>query len=195
MRSFLAIVISTVTFLMGRYKSILGTSTEPHLEQVLDRALDKTLDKARQFLSTVIIGWIGTALFCAGVIIAVMNVASQYDEEGYVFFTATIAVGLVLAVFGGLGLFWMGSQKSASEVSVKKRQQQQQETVQAKPSSPLETAIAMLVMDFVKERESHRNNKASAPYPVANSADLEQHQPARSDLFHGLETDNISNAH
>ncbi|MGZ3789807.1 MAG: hypothetical protein ACXVLQ_14855 [Bacteriovorax sp.] len=119
----------------------------------------------------------GTML-TAGIVIIVTNLAAQYDLGLTPRFTATVGGGLGILVAGllfiGLGLYF-----SVPHDQLRRRSRKHKET-----ASPIEDAIALLINDFVKEREAkreaaafhrHERMKESAYANYQSSEEFERH--------------------
>lgn len=91
-------------------------------------------------------------LFASGLVIIVVDVGAQYDQNAYVYFSSMIAMGLALS-FLSLVIALIG----AKAISVESSKVEKREVLQSIGTShPLQDALALLVHDFVKEREMKR---------------------------------------
>ncbi|NUN05493.1 MAG: hypothetical protein HUU57_07010 [Bdellovibrio sp.] len=142
-------LIPLLSFLLGNAKNFMKEPTE---------ALTQQLVLHIRSISLLLTGCVGSlALSCVGLSLFISRLAGQFDaaEE----FSFTISLGIYLGmtvVFGGLLAFclrrktWLAAMgfadRSAAEESRKK-------------SGALESAVALLVMDFVEERQSRRQQQ------------------------------------
>ena len=102
-----------------------------------------------------------SSLFVAGIVIAAVNVAYQYDQTMNISFTAMLATGLILVLLSaGFSALYYANAKSSDKIEKVK-----QSAKNIGSGHPLQDALAVLVMDFVKEREFRRTQA-----PATNSS-------------------------
>lgn len=133
------------SFILGNAKALFKNPGEALTQQIILNI---------RALTVVILSSIGgLALFCCGIYMLVNNVATQLDTHGALQATATLVVASLLSLASlGIMIYSLRAQtwlratgfQNASSGSSKKQ------------TSPIESAIALLVMDFVKEREKQR---------------------------------------
>jgi hypothetical protein len=91
-------------------------------------------------------------LFAAGIVIIAVDVGAQYDQNAYVYFSSMIMMGLVLVllpvIIGVIGV------KAFSNDDRKEKEREVLTSVGT--SHPLQDALALLIHDFVKDREARR---------------------------------------
>lgn len=91
-------------------------------------------------------------LFAAGIVIVAVDIGAQYDQNAYVYFSSMIMMGLCLSL---LSLFIAGV--VAKVISNEDTKTPKREVLQSVGTShPLQDALALLIHDFVKEREMKR---------------------------------------
>lgn len=138
-------LLPVISFLLGNAKSLIK---EPSV------AITRQLTLHLRALTFVLISTIGSlALTCVGISLFIAALASTLDSEDGFVLTAGMTVYLCMTfVSGGLLIFslrkgtWlkaMGFQSPATPPP-------------AKQSGALENAVALLVMDYVEERQSRR---------------------------------------
>lgn len=97
-----------------------------------------------------------STLFAAGIVIIAVNLSSQYDVNGVIAFNSVVGTGLGLSVVSFLIAFIaMKTFQSDSDDRRKddKKIKDQQPLI---PQHPLQNALALLITDFVNEREHKR---------------------------------------
>jgi len=115
--------------------------------------MDHAFDRLYETLSIIAYGLVGVSLITVGFLATYFNLLSQYDRVGTVTMGA-IAVGGLVLCFVGFGITYNASRKQARPLPEKNIH-----TSKASTTSALENAIAVLVLDFVKERELDRETK------------------------------------
>lgn len=91
-------------------------------------------------------------LFAAGIVIIAVDVGAQYDQNAYVYFSSMIMMGITLSLISLIIAF--GAAKAISDEDTRPKKREVLETVGT--SHPLQDALALLIHDFVKEREMKR---------------------------------------
>lgn len=167
----LGIVLS---FLFGKMNSRNKGIKESALE-VFEEVSRRSRKVA--FLSVLSIGAI--SFFCGGLFISIANGTAQYDSAGIIYWSSTFITGLVVSFLAACILAyvflvaWPGAnlQLGASK-NIKK-----EETIHVtEHTSPLEHALSLLIMDFVKEREHRRHTPTATTTPNESySSDRESH--------------------
>ncbi|AUN99149.1 hypothetical protein C0V70_13765 [Bacteriovorax stolpii] len=92
-------------------------------------------------------------MFAGGLLLVAVDIGAQYDQNGFVYFSSMIIMGLALSLVSLIigAVVVRSFQEPARE---KKRETLTKETVGV--VHPLQDALALLIMDFVKEREFNR---------------------------------------
>lgn len=132
-----------LSFFMGRKDS----SFSP------EAIIDQVFNSFKKILQSLIILIICSILFCilAGNLI---NRSLDLMDNQNLHFSNSIILLLVLLVVDTLVIVW-----SLRKVVDKPQSQQAQKQSTSASSSPIESAVAALIFDFVKERESKRSHK------------------------------------
>ncbi|MBC7714623.1 MAG: hypothetical protein H7177_14855 [Rhizobacter sp.] len=99
-------------------------------------------------------------IFAAGIILIAVDISTQYDVAQYVQFSATTLAGIILILLPVIAGAIM-VKKYHQPAEVKKREV----LTNVGAEHPLQDALALLVHDFVKEREMRRAQDESAPRP------------------------------
>lgn len=103
-------------------------------------------------------GSILSTIFAAGIVIIAVDIGAQYDQNAYIYFSSMITMGLILVllpvIIGVVGV------KAFKDDDVKTRKTKEREELKTIGTShPLQDALALLVHDFVKEREMKRSGE------------------------------------
>lgn len=97
-------------------------------------------------------------IFAAGIVIIAVDVGAQYDQNAYVYFSSMIMMGLVLSLVSlVIGAIIMKVVQKENESFEREKREAVSHT---NASHPLQDAIALLIQDFVKEREFKREEQA-----------------------------------
>lgn len=100
-------------------------------------------------------------IFAAGIVIIAVDIGAQYDQNAYVYFSSMIMMGLVLTVLpliaGAIGIKIFQDED--------KKVKQREILVSVGTSHPLQDALALLIHDFVKEREIKRSEGPTPHHP------------------------------
>ncbi|MBY0415119.1 MAG: hypothetical protein K2Q18_13190 [Bdellovibrionales bacterium] len=99
-----------------------------------------------------------STMFAAGVVIVAVDMGAQYDQNAYVYFSSMISMGLVLMfipiLIGAIGIRIFQSDD--------RKQKEREVLTSVGTSHPLQDALALLIHDFVKERELKRSAEETA---------------------------------
>ena len=138
-----------LSFVMGR----LNSKHSKGLRESAMEIFDEVTFRSRSIVTLTLGGLGAVILLCGGVFIAILDATTQYDRSGIIVWTATFGAGVTLVLLAGLtfALVFMKAWPRPALVSSKEA------PLATAGTSPLEAALATLVMDFVKEREVRRN--------------------------------------
>ena len=152
-----------ISFFMGRAQTEAPPSITAMIQELMPRI--------RRVITLFSLALGACALICAGIVVALLEMAAQYDRVGYVSFTASNAVGFLFIV---IGLFagYMGL-KSSAWFPV---QAQPHAPPQSHPSPAAEiiTALTPLIQEFIRSRNSAPPNHSSDS-SAANDSKSESH--------------------
>lgn len=111
-----------------------------------------------------------STIFAAGIIIIAVDIGAQYDQNAYVYFSSMMTMGLILIllpiIIGVIGVRAFNSDDNS------KKKIEREELKSIGTSHPLQDALALLIHDFVKEREIKRSNETSAETAERTASDL-----------------------
>jgi ABC-type multidrug transport system fused ATPase/permease subunit len=101
-------------------------------------------------------------MFAAGIVIIAVDIGAQYDQNAYVYSSSMIMMGLVLVllpiIVSGIGIKIFHTEG---------RKQKEREVLRdIGTSHPLQDALALLIHDFVKERELKRDLRGETTPPA-----------------------------
>ena len=96
-------------------------------------------------------------LFAAGIVVIAIDIGAQYDQNAYVYFSTMIIMGLILVLLP-LIIGAIGYQAFTKDDKLKKVKEREV-LVSVGTSHPLQDALALLIHDFVKEREMKRTEE------------------------------------
>lgn len=120
-------------------------------------------------------------LFAAGIVIIIVDVGAQYDQNAYVYFSSMIMMGLSLSLLSLI--IALGAAKTISYENTKPEKREVLQSVGT--SHPLQDALALLIHDFVKEREMKRAQEEEyASAKSQKSATDERHHPPEESTHH-----------
>lgn len=140
-------------FMMGQRLNIGERSQEISVE---------ILNQVRRILILVVITLGALTMFCMGMSHLIERVLNKLDEGSF-YFTPAIGVILFFLVIC-IGVLIYSTNKNVWLNIFKKEKAQLEE---APPASPLgnqiESVISLLVLDFIKERESNREARKNNP--------------------------------
>ncbi|MNK01238.1 hypothetical protein D3C87_190330 [compost metagenome] len=136
-------ILPLLSFFMGSAKNLFK---EPGV------ALTQQVVMHVRSLSLVIISCIGSlALFCVGVSLLIAKLAGQVDaDEGFSFTSGMIVYSAMVIVSAGVLTYALRKDTWLKAVGF------EQKPTEARKSGALESAVALLVMDFVEERQNRR---------------------------------------
>lgn len=144
-----------------------GSKRNKTLKDTIAEAFAEVTHKGKRLLTLSLIAFAAVLLFIPGFFIGLLNLTGQYDRQGYVAFTATFGAGLALMVIAGgmiayVAKAWSGVSpvKKAKQAKRKVEEKIEERISERRPDS-LETALSLLVMDYIREREEKRRLRAS----------------------------------
>ena len=133
-------------------RPFFGSSEEHHITNPITDIKEMIKENAIKVVALFAVTSTLATLFASGLVIIVVDVGAQYDQNAYVYFSSMIAMGLTLS-FLSLVIALVG----AKAISVENSKVEKREVLQSIGTShPLQDALALLVHDFVKEREMKR---------------------------------------
>lgn len=144
-------LIPLLTLFLGNMKSFFRDSSTAITQQVVMKIRSLT----QVLVSTIA----SVVLSCVGISLLIVNLAGQLDKNEDFRFTPGMILYLSLTVIAvGILIYslrqrtWLKALNFEEKTKVKKDSQ----------SRPLEAAIAMLILDFVEERQSRRTEQKTA---------------------------------
>jgi hypothetical protein len=120
---------------------------------IYERIIDLAFGRAFELLNVLAYGVSGLFFLLTGFLISYFNLLMQYDRIGTVNVGAVAIGGLVLC-FIGFGILF---NTSKSKIKTLKKEETPIYSHSERDISPIENALAALLLDFVKEREESRN--------------------------------------
>lgn len=110
-------------------------------------------------------------IFAAGIIIIAVDMGAQYDQNAYIYFSSMMMMGLALSLFSLITIAVIFKIISNSNAGPVKREAPQ---AVGQPH-PLQDAIALLIHDFIKEREMKRAQADDSTGSRAHKTNDEEH--------------------
>lgn len=114
-------------------------------------------------------------LFSSGLVLIAVDMGAQYDQNGYIYFSSMIIMGLILSA---LSLVSGAIVVKSFQDTTQSRRHKNPPLTAVGTSHPLQDALALLIIDFVKERELKR---ASDMNPMTNN---QEHNQTAEDMRH-----------
>lgn len=144
----LKFLLPLISFFMGSAKNLFK---EPGI------ALTQQLVVHLRALSLIITSCVGAlALFCVGVSLLIARVAAQFDSSESFYFSTSMWIYLGMTIIsGGVLIYTLRKSTWLKTLGF----EQKQEPTSGK-SGALESAVALLIMDFVEERQSRRKESS-----------------------------------
>lgn len=139
-----------LSFVMGR----LNSKPSKGLRAAAMEIFDEVTYRSRRIVTLTLGGLGAVILLCGGVFIALLDATTQFDRTGSIAWTATFGAGVTLVLLAGL-TFTLVFMKAWPRPAFTTNQ----ETHTSAGTSPIEAALATLIMDFVKEREARRSTR------------------------------------
>lgn len=143
-------ILPLLSFLIGNAKGFIKEPAEAFSIQLAERV---------RSLTTLLVAVIGSlALGCVGLSLFIASIASQLDKNEEFHVSGGMVVYLCLTVVAiGILIYSLRSKTWMKSLGFEERPQQQ--APGGKRSGALENAVALLVMDFIDERKSRRDEK------------------------------------
>jgi F0F1-type ATP synthase assembly protein I len=136
-------------------KIVLGASGGNSMPNPVEIS-KQILSQVKKILKSLIILFICSVIFCLLMGYLVDRILNQMDLGSFVF-TNSIVFLLVLIAINLVIIAWSLKKASAKEESAPRPEYNDMRS----SDSPIETAIAALILDFIKERESARSKVSS----------------------------------
>jgi hypothetical protein len=135
------------------FSSLLESLSTPSTDgPVYEKVMDHAFNRIYEVLNVIAYGLTGVILMITGFVVAYFNLLGQYDRIG-VFAIDAVSIGGLVLSFIGFGIVYNSSRKQLRFSFFKETRPVEQPT---NNSSPIEHALAAILMDFVKERELDR---------------------------------------
>lgn len=150
------IIPMILSFIVGR----LNSKPSKGLRETAVEIFDEITFRSRNIVTLTLGGLGSVILLCGGLFIAILDGTTQFDRNGVIAWTATLGAGVLLVALAGLSFSfvfiraWPRATRSRSQPASRGTPE----------TSPLETALATLVMDFVKERQASRKTLSEAEF-------------------------------
>lgn len=109
--------------------------------------VDYAIARMRILVQSIAIGFTGLSLVLVGFFVSFFNLLSHFDQTGFFSMTAVARGGLLLCGIGFIFILFASLKKRVSLV-------QPSDVLTQQVHSPLEDAVALLVTDFVKNRQA-----------------------------------------
>lgn len=133
-------------------KPFFGSSNEHHMPNPIAEFKEMIKDNAMKVVGVFAAASVLATLFAAGIVIIAVDMGAQYDQNAYIYFSSMMMMGLGLSL---LSLIIAGV--AAKVISNEDTKTPKREVLQSVGTShPLQDALALLIHDFVKEREMKR---------------------------------------
>ncbi|MBO9667488.1 MAG: hypothetical protein J7501_11835 [Bdellovibrio sp.] len=141
-------LLPLLSFLLGNAKSFIKEPTEAITQQVVMHV---------RAITSILVSTIGSlALGCVGLSLFIASIAGQLDKNEEFHITGGMVVYLGLTVISaGVLAYSLRRQTWLKAMGFEEKPQQAKQ----RQSGALENAVALLVMDFVEERQQRRKEK------------------------------------
>jgi hypothetical protein len=138
-------LLPIISFLIGNAK---GFFKEPGV------ALTQQLVTHVRSLTMIIVTCVGSlVLFCVGLSLLISNIVNQMEKEGsFVYSTGSMVYTGMVVIAAAVLIYSLRRQTWLKALGMEAKPEQ------TKKSGALESAVALLVMDFVEERQSRRQH-------------------------------------
>lgn len=136
-------------------KPFFGTSSEHQMVNPIAEFKEMIKENAMKVVGVFAAASALATLFAAGIVIIAVDVGAQYDQNAYVYFSSMIMMGITLSLLSLI--IALGAAKAFSNENTKPKKREVLESVGT--SHPLQDALALLIHDFVKEREMKRTQE------------------------------------
>ncbi|MGZ3743575.1 MAG: hypothetical protein ACXWRE_09560 [Pseudobdellovibrionaceae bacterium] len=165
-----------VSFIIGK----INSARPPSLKELASAIMEEAAYRSRRPVVLLLSGLICILFLCGGFFMSLIDLTSQFDRNGFIQFTASTAGGVILVLFSLSVFFWIFT--SAWPGTQEKKMTEME--APAQPTSSLEHALSLLVMDFIKEREFKRQQQQqqqqaqySPPYSQQYSQQATEKEP------------------
>ncbi len=143
-------LIPLLSFFLGNAKGFLKEPGEALTQQLVL--------KIRSITILLVMTIAALALSCVGISLSVVEFAKQMDLEGHFTWTAGLTIYLFLTILSMGTLAYSLSRKAwVHQTGFSDRDSSKTKATQR----PLENALTLLLMDFIEERKSRRENRKS----------------------------------
>jgi hypothetical protein len=163
------------------FKPFFGSSNEHQMHNPIAEFKEMIKENAMKVVGVFAAASALATLFAAGIIIIAVDVGAQYDQNAYVYFSSMIMMGITLSVLSLIIAF--GAVKAVSNEDTKPAPREVLQSVGT--SHPLQDALALLIHDFVKEREMKRAQaEEHAAERSQRAASDERYHPSEESTHH-----------
>ncbi|MEA9355731.1 hypothetical protein SHI21_05950 [Bacteriovorax sp. PP10] len=163
------------------FKPFFGSSSEHQMVNPIAEFKEMIKENAMKVVGVFAAASALATLFAAGLVIIAVDVGAQYDQNAYVYFSSMIMMGITLSVLSLIIAF--GAAKIISNENTKPAPREVLQSVGT--SHPLQDALALLIHDFVKEREMKRAQAEEyAAERSQRAATDERYHPSEESTHH-----------
>lgn len=153
-----------LSLMLSYFLGKLNFARPPSIKETALQILDEATFRSRKPITLLLAGLACVLFFCGGFFLSLIDFTTQFDREGALLMSARAGSGLILVTLSSGILVWIFTQAWPGV--------QRKNLFKTEPPSPpkqntLEQALALLVMDFIKERENKRQASTGAPPPSA----------------------------
>lgn len=162
-------------------KPFFGSSSEHQMVNPIAEFKEMIKENAMKVVGVFAAASALATLFAAGIVIIAVDVGAQYDQNAYVYFSSMIMMGITLSLLSLI--IAVGAAKAFSNETTKIEKRQVLQNVGT--SHPLQDALALLIHDFVKERETKRAQEEEyAATRSERTASAERYHPTTESTHH-----------
>ena len=131
-----------ISFLMGRVQTEAPPSITAMIQELLPRI--------RRIVTLTSLALAACALICAGIIVALLEMAAQYDRVGSVSLTASNLVGFIFILIGFITGYC--GLKASAWFPVQAQPRQSEQAHHPSPAVEIVTALTPLIQEYLRSR-------------------------------------------
>ena len=135
-------------------KPFFGSSSENHTGNPIAEFKEMIKENAMKVVGLFAAASALATIFAAGIVMIAVDMGSQYDRNANIQFSSMILMGIILSLLALV--VSLGAAKAISNEEIKEKEKKRETLRSVGTSHPLQDSIALLILDFVKERENKR---------------------------------------
>lgn len=179
------------SFALSRLNLNDRSNSQHSFSEIYESIVEKATDRVKDIVLDLILSAGAVVLIAVGFFVALFNSLHQYDLNQFVSFNTVITGSLVLILLGAGSLYYSLSYEDSRKKKIIEQKKRFEEELTARSMVPntIQSALTLLVVDFLKEREFKRQIRLENQKIYKENLEKAYDRLSRSDLNDDLSED------